>query len=71
MEGDGMTNVSKKPVKWQDDADGWHVGYTVDEPSGHPVGCGWLALIRETPCGTLSWVDVGRLTDYVVTPEFK
>lgn len=71
-----MQNVSDKPVKWQDENDGWHVGHRVLTPEGEPVDEYTVdeytvELIRETPCGTLTWVHCMKLTDYVVPPEFK
>lgn len=67
-----MQNVSDKPVKWLGDDGGWRVGFPVLKPDGRELTDGFLnGLIRETPCGTLSWVDYLKCTDYVVPPEFK
>jgi hypothetical protein len=77
MEGGGMTN----PVKWIGDDGGWKVGQVVrpgfqtavhieDAVKGNNAIIRWK-LIQHAHTRELEWVESSKLTDYVVTPEFK
>ena len=62
-------------VKWTDDAGGWHTGKVVE---GASIDVDRLtagkegviyALVQESCNGALTWVENGRLTDYVGRPN--
>jgi hypothetical protein len=58
------------PVKWQDDDGGWHTGrivivqgariFSASQATNQPAG-GVQVLVKESCCGTLTWVDTRRL----------
>jgi hypothetical protein len=51
-------------VKWQDDAGGWHTGTLVPDPNGGLLQVGRQTLVKESCCGTLTWVHLGKLADW-------
>ena len=61
-----------RTVKWQDDDSGWHIGRVVLGPyraEMQTIASGkWVTLVKESNCGTLSWAESDRLSNW---PDVK
>lgn len=53
-------------IHWQDESGGWHTGRIVLRPSGqnateYTPSVGYVSLVKEDCCGTLTWVAESAL----------